>query len=380
MKPKLLVLAASLLLVSGYLGVDRLLGAPDRPRVLARTDDGNRHSVTLLSATYRLDRLYPSMTGPYGNLGNLTLLGKGDDRRVWVTGIRTEAVDRSGTHPVSPEFFCHANLTLAERGNSPALHNALFDDRTHLDWRLFTLVPGRMEVRLPEGFGIPALASEPLDFLSMSLNLNVPDREVDVRFRTRIDFVTATGDTPPVKPLFRRALYGYETVSGDGETMACAEPMHPGASCGPVLGLAASEKGFVESLGKTKAIHWMVAPGRYTLHTDVTPQMDLPMDTTVHYVTAHLHPYGVSLTLIDRTTADTLFVLRSKDFENKIGVERMEELELPEGVPVYRDHAYELVTDYDNRTEGNVDAMAILYLYLADKDLPPGLAAANPGE
>jgi hypothetical protein len=240
-----------------------------------------------------------------------------------------------------------------------------------------------MEVELPEGFGIPVVASEPLDFLSMSLNLNVPDRTVDVRFRTHIDFVAGTDDAPPLKPLFRRALYGYEAISGTGDNDACASggPNHPGASCGPVQGLAASEKGFVQSLGKTNTIHWMVAPGPYTLRTDVTPQMSLPFDTTVHYVSAHLHPYGISLTLIDRTTGETLFSLRSKDFEDRLGVEHVEELALPEGVPLYRDHSYEMVTEYDNRTDGNVDAMAILYLYLLDKNLPADLSAtARPSD
>jgi hypothetical protein len=48
---------------------------------------------------------------------------------------------------------------------------------------------------------------------------------------------------------------------------------------------------------------------------------------------------------------------------------------LPEGLPIHRDHDYELVTIYDNPTDHDIDAMAILYLYLLDKSFQESMAS-----
>ena len=39
------------------------------------------------------------------------------------------------------------------------------------------------------------------------------------------------------------------------------------------------------------------------------------------------------------------------------------------GVPIFRGHRYELTAEYNNTSSANTDAMAILYLYLLEKDL-----------
>lgn len=316
------------------------------------------------------------MHGPYENQGGIRLIGEDPRALVWVTGLETEVVDRDGDTPVSPEFFCHANLTLSAAGNDPETHNADFDHRTHLDWRLFTLVPGRLSLALPEGFGIPVRGGEALDFLGMSLNLNVRDRVVRARFRTRVLYIRDADLTAPMQPLFRRAVYGYEPLGIAPAGAVCAGGSHPGESCGPFRGESASKHDFVATVGKGKTIHWMVAPGRYEAHTDITDQLDLPFDTTVHYATGHLHPYGVSLTLLDRTSADTLFVVGARDFEDRLGVARMDEITSREGIPLHRDHRYELVTRYDNTTGGDIDAMAILYLYCLDRTFAPEARAS----
>jgi hypothetical protein len=366
MKPRsrLLPAVAVPVLVAAYFAVEHRAGLADAGRILGGAGEG---PMVLLSPTFTLDRLYGSMQGPYANQEGIRLAPADPEETVWVTGIETEVLDRDGATPISPEFFCHANLTLSLEDNTPEAHNAAFGGRTHLDWRLFTLVPGRLSLHLPEGFGIPVQGGEPLDYLAMSLNQNVADRTVHARFRTRIAWVRGAEAPLAMKPLFRRALYGYEPLGGGAGAVACAGGSHPGQACGPFLGTAASEHAFVAGLGKAKAIHWMIPPGRYESRTPVDDQMGLPFDTTVHYVTAHLHPYGVSLGLRDVSAGEDLFVLRSEDFADRVGVARMEELAIPEGVLLRRDHRYELITIYDNPTSKNIDAMAILYLYLLDR-------------
>lgn len=370
-----------------YLTVERHVTEMYGPAVVDRSPGG----VTLLSGTHAMDRLYGSMQGPFTVQRKVRLLPGDAEDLLWLRGIRITAVDPDGETETSPEFFCHANLTLTAGDESLARHTRLFAGATHVDWRLFTLVPGRLDVHLPEGFGIPIYASESLDLLSMSLNQSVPDGTVKLRFKTEVDFVRDRDRDSPMKPLFRRALYGYEEVTeADPRLAHTMKGNHPGQTCGPFtgnasvgsggatcaggnapLGQAASRHGFVEALGPQKAIHWMVAPGHYERTTAVADQLDLPFDTTLHYVTGHLHPGGVSLTLVDRTVGETLFTLRSRDFADRWGVALVEERSYPEGLPLYAGHDYDLITVYDNRGGGDIDAMAILYLYLYDGTFEP---------
>jgi hypothetical protein len=49
----------------------------------------------------------------------------------------------------------------------------------------------------------------------------------------------------------------------------------------------------------------------------------------------------------------------------------VEERSFPGGIPIHADHDYELITVYDNRGAEDIDAMAILYLYLYDRTFEP---------
>ena len=60
----------------------------------------------------------------------------------------------------------------------------------------------------------------------------------------------------------------------------------------------------------------------------------------------------------------------------------MEQLSLPAGVPIYKDHEYKLVTNYLNPQSEAIDAMSILYLYGLDKTFqqamgPKSVASAH---
>src|ERR1041385_2686253 len=178
---------------------------PERPAGETSANGSNR--VEIVSKPYTLDKIYPSMTGPGGNHPVGSLLPRAKPQLVWITGLQTKVLDTDSRRTISPEFCCHANLTFDPKRMTPDRHNAEFGNSTHMDWRFFTLVPGRLEVSLPPGFGMPVYSDTPLDFFTMSLNLNVPDRTVKVRFKTAIDFVRDADVTTPMKPLFRRALY-----------------------------------------------------------------------------------------------------------------------------------------------------------------------------
>ena len=54
----------------------------------------------------------------------------------------------------------------------------------------------------------------------------------------------------------------------------------------------------------------------------------------------------------------------------------------PEGLPLYKDHQYELVSKYNNTTQEAVDSMAVMYLYMRDPrfEKPTRAPQASPQE
>ena len=281
----------------------------------------------------------------------------------WITGIETQVVDAAEQKPISQEFFCHSNLTFAENSGTTQHFNQMLGGKTHLDWRLFTLVPGRLSIELPEGFGVPVPANAPLDYVTMSLNLNARNQTVNVRMRTTLHTVAADQANAPTKALFRRALYVLQP-HGDSVAMgpACmAKPgtQHSGAGCGEMV------KGMENGLMN----HWMVPEGHHLYRTEVTPQINLPFDTTIHYATIHVHPFARWMELRDLTTGKTVLRLNAYNWTDRVGVAHVDELKSSKGIPIQRDHRYELAVDYDNTSGSTTDAMAIFYLYLLEKDL-----------
>ena len=388
-------LALALALAGHYVWRKNQPAPPDH-RVLSRTEAGvgKPGTVEILSSAYKIDRIYKSMQGPVSVQDGLQIsTGRGADETLLLTGVESEVVEATSLAPLSPEFFCHANLTLASGSASPDQHNAGFTPATHADWRLFTLVPGRLGMQLPEGFGVPVKNGTRLDYLTMVLNQNAGVPEQDIRIRTRIHYAPAG---PGMRALFRRAAYIYLAHEETPDAGVAADPhAHAGEKCGeactmnqrsaspslfadisdPILrqhpGASccienASTGGILPQFGSNNTIHWMVPPGQHRYTTEVTKQLNLPYDTRAHYITGHLHPTGVRLRLLEKATQKTVAEICSRDFTDKTGVADMTELRSPEGILLRKDTAYELEAEYDNKTGQPIDAMAILYLYLAE--------------
>src|SRR5437879_12472085 len=124
---------------------------------------------TLVSDPYRLDKIYRWMEGPWSIQSGIHLATGAKSGVQWVTGLETEVVDATAQKPISQEFFCHSNLTFAEHGRTPGQYNQQLGGKTHLDWRLFTLVPGRSAIELPPRFGVPIPSDAALDSVTMCL-------------------------------------------------------------------------------------------------------------------------------------------------------------------------------------------------------------------
>ena len=238
----------------------------------------------------------------------------------------------------------------------------------------------------------------------MSLNQNPGEPERQIRLQTRVSYRSVAEGKPAPRPLFRRSVYVYQQHKLEQQPRAASakKPVHQGEMCGQSCELDrkggtpslffpedlaarsshpgatccvanASDGGVLTQFGDENTIHWMVPPGVHQYRTEVTEQMDLPFDTTAHYVTGHLHPFGKSLTLVDIKTRQTVFQIEGRSLEDRLGVAEMSEIVSQAGIPLQKGRRYELVAEYVNSTDHPIDAMAILYLYALEAD-----ASASP--
>ena len=146
-----------------------------------------------------------------------------------------------------------------------------------------------------------------------------------------------------------------------------------GEGCLP--GENAAEHAYRDPFGRIFTGHWVVKPGREVNETLVTEVLNLPYDTTVHYIAVHLHPFAESLELRDLTTDRTVFKSHVRPADEGIGIDHVEYFSSKDGVLLHRDHEYQLVSVYNNTSGEDQDSMAVMYMYLYDKDFT---MPANP--
>ncbi len=336
----------------------------------------------VLSNVYPIVKKYKSMEGPYGS--QVVYLGDRDNPELlWLTAIRTEVVGEDGKTKKSPELMCHMNVDI-----DPARHKALFNLQRLPPSRLMTIsqgmrVPGGgFEARLPDGFGFPIASNEPLLVMTQVLNHNIEHpQSLKVRHRVTFEFVRDRDLQKRPVPLFNLPVTGMVQMSDN--PLALAAGMggmdHAGASClvgtrAPnAMGMASD---YVDPQGRHMTGHWVVPPGKQVNASDATWFMNLPYDTKLHYAAVHLHPFAQSLTLRDTTAGLDLFKARATNPKHRVGLEHVDAFVSIDGVPMYRDHKYEMVSVYDNPTKQNADSMASMFLAVDD----PEFAAPTPAE
>ncbi len=327
--------------------------------------------VVVESPFYTVDRIYRSMTGPSST--QPVTLEAGPAELLWITGYSAEVVGDSGDGTGLSQFMCHSNLDV-----DAGAYERLLGLHHSVNPRLFTLSQGQMDVEFPPGFGIPVLSDEPLSLTSQVLNLNYADCDIAVEHRTRIRYVRDRDLDFPMKALYEQAVYGLKVLSGPdgrfGEDPA-HHSGHGGASCLPGANAGLTE--YRDGFGRTMTGHWVVPPGREVDRTPVDAMLALPGDTTVHFIAVHLHPFAESLELHDDTAGKTVWKAQAENSEGRIGLDRVDALSSPEGLPIYREHRYELISTYDNTSGAPQDSMAVMYLYLLDPGFQkPKLPAA----
>ncbi len=344
--------------VAALIAVSMLAASVD----LVRAQEPKIYIGEVYSSSYHVDGIYKPMMGPSSTVG-VRLMGQPQEELIWIVGYRAQVVDAESLQPVSQEYMCHANLELTE--------GELYLGRSfELSPRLFTLSQGQQEIRFPAGFGIPALSGQRLTMNSQVLNLNKSQIDLDVKHRVEILLTRDKETTKPMEPLYQRSVqvmksldearyYGLDAGEGDGS--------RHGASCS--VGQPASEDQFVtDGLDQRFTAHWVVEPGREVSRNNVTRWLNLHRDTTVHYIAAHMHPYGESVELFDLTQQKAVFKSNVRGSRDRVGIDQVGLYSSAQGVPLYRDHEYEIISVYNNTSDEPVDAMAVMFLYMLDHD------------
>lgn len=346
--------------------------APSAKATGAATGRARPHvqEKTVLSPVYHVDQKYRSMMGPSST--RTVHVGDPDhDALMWVTGYSARMVGQDGRSTMPQEFMCHSNLDL-----DPKAHRKLLRAESSISGRLFTLSQGQFEIDFPEGFGIPVRSKEALSLTTQVLNLNHEDPDIEVRHKVTIRYAE-DDEKRPLRPLFQKSVYGLALLEGkDGHYgVRSAESEDHGPGC--LERINASTHTYEDGQGRTFTGHWVVPPGREVNTTRVTKLLSLPYDTTIHYIAVHLHPFAESLELKDLSSNKTVFRSRAENYKDKIGLKTVHALSSREGIPVYADREYELVSVYNNTSDEPQDSMAVMYLYLLDKRFVRPVRAAK---
>jgi hypothetical protein len=337
------------------------------------------HRLTVRSEPFLITAQFDSMHGPAQTYA--LSFGVEEDEILWLRGVRNRAVVPSTQRVLSEEFLCHSNMALAGSPDRLRRVNERFVATASTDPRLFTLIQGRNDVTLPEGFGFPVAASEALIFDSMVINKNWTELPLELAVETAIDYRLDSELEERPRALFKRRIFTFLEVAGAALEGAASGPEasrgghHHGEAHHGVAreGQQTATAGMASNLvghdreGREYTFHWVVEPGRHEYRSEVSTQLLLPFATTLHYATAHLHPFGESVAIVDLDTGETVVHLGAREYDDRIGVAEMDELSSVEGVSFDPSHRYELVTVYDNRSDQPIDAMAIVYLYFHDR-------------
>ena len=315
----------------------------------------------LLSNPFAIDQIYESMRGPLTQR-QFSLQPDTPTQLIWLTGYSVEILDAHQQRSEPLDFECHTNLAYPRKSKAPD------GFQRPRGGRIFTLTQGQVDLRLPPNFGIPVLSDEALVFNTQALNLNEPEMDRTIWHRAELRYVRDADLEIPMKALVATAAQVLVTLEDEPAIPGMKDqPEHlEGASC--AVGAPETRRALAtDPFGRRFTSHWVVPPGRHEYRTLVTKQLKIPYDTTVHFIGAHAHPHSVALELQDVTTGKSVFLSRHRSHADRLGLEFVEYFSSEEGVPIYADHDYQLISTYENPTDASSDAMAVMYLYYLDK-------------
>jgi len=235
---------------------------------------------------------------------------------MWLVGYHTRIVDGSGNQ-LAREFQCHTFIgTSMPQHHSHEKVAGIFSDG-------YTPT-----VDLPAGFGIFFKAGEKIIWNPMFNNRD--PEHATAAMRIELNVIRARNLPQGLRPL----LTTFRTIRGTTDL-------------------------------------YLVPPGRDVRETS----FELPFASKIHVIGTHIHPYGVSIELINSTRNQSVWkAVGSKDKNGKLTA--MPVYVNGDGYDIDKGDRFKLVAVYENPTLHNVDAMAgIFILYSpASQPTPPAQA------
>lgn len=309
----------------------------------ARADEPQPEDAALRTGTFTLgplhvDRKYPSMTGP-SKTGRVTIGSDEKSQNIWIKSFRVDVSDDAGA-PVSSEYLCHSWVVLGK----PQLG----------DQRLMTVSQGLEEMKFPQGFAIKAEnAAKNASILAQALNNN-DDIDKKLSYTLTVHYVDdADAEKYALKPLRTVTV---AVMAKDTNTA----PSSSGDIC-------TTQDGMLEPMpaGMSSLVHFNVPPGRHEYKSPIDRTNPIYMGGNIHYIKLHLHPYGESVTLTDKTNGKTVWHGKTIKDKNKAALTDADFYSSVEGIKIEPAHEYEITTVYNNTSNSVTDAMAVLRLYVA---------------
>lgn len=358
----------AMFVAAGITAVEYRASQPDRETGVISVEDNGQYTAQFLSENMEIERNYASMQGPY-DVRHISL-AEDDEELLWLTEYNVTVVDETNTPLPSQQYFCHAQIMYETNDLFLKKNERLFSGTRSLPPKWFVVVPGQSGVHFPEGFGLPMYSNEPLQAMTMALNQNPDFEPFTLKMRTSLSYYKDAELRKPMKPLGRFGVAVRLPVLADGPHHA--EESEHSCSVTDADGVVTFAKSVsLEAKEKNGALttpHFFVAPGTYTYKQQFKGIDQLPFDTTLHHITAHLHPYGKSIELWDTTENTMLFRSEASVDSRSTHVTNMTEYSDINGIPVYTDHDYELRAVYENTSGKNIDAMAVMYFYFHDRN------------
>lgn len=340
------------------------------PRKLGERNGVPVYRKEILSEVYTIDRIYRSMRGPRSLLRLVLNENAAEPELLWAIAYRAVITAADGVSELSPEFMCHSNMDVVPKQYYERFPTQLLVTGN----RLFTLDQGTLSLELPPGFGIPIMSNHELLFNPQVLNHNVVGETFQVRQKVYIDFIRDADLPEPLIPLIQHGAYVMALLEGPDGHFGVSPDEVDEAKHGPGCSLeidASHDRRLLghDAYGRRVSPHWVVKPGRHAYHTRVTSILKLPYDTTMHYASSHLHPFAESLELRDLTTGETVYKARARQVQKGIGLAGVDTFASVEGLRLYKDHEYELISVYNNTSGVDQDSMAAMLIYVHAKDL-----------
>jgi len=348
-----------------------------------KSESTSSHSKTYTfyydSPELLIDTIFRSMEGPYSI--QQVLFEEEEEQMVWITGYSVELIDASNNERLSDGFMCHNNLNIKNRDDMPWQVYTLGSET-----RTFTLTEGQTEVTLPEGFGIPAPADMEFSIMSQVLNHNIIDPNLPVLQKAKVLYLKDSELSTPLKALYQQSAFITKLTAGplgqhgekvthdnhnhdnQEDTTVHAHHQSHQQTCEIEHDHIADYNPYFDEYGRKFTGHWTFTPGREILKTNVTTMLNIKFDTRVHYIGVHVHPFAESLELVDITDSTSIFKSNVENHSDKIGIKKIGYFSSVEGVPMYKDHEYELISIYNNTTKDNHTAMATMFLFLAEQE------------